>query len=80
MDNSLVSHVFCYAGFSYPERPLAFEWQGQRFEVAQVVTTWQTPSGKTFYVRTSGEDLFSLEYDQGEERWLVQPLSLRVSA
>lgn len=46
--------VECYAGYRYPERPLAFTWQGERLAVEQVERQWRTPAGLSFLVRAAG--------------------------
>lgn len=71
--------VWCYAGSSYAQRPLAFLWQGQRLEVAAVAAEWRTPDGKTFVVRTPDGQVFKLFYNHRLELWQVGLIDLRMT-
>ncbi len=63
--------VECHSGHEYAERPVAFQWQGQRLEVAEILGRWRTPSGKAFQVLTSNQQVFVLSYYEQEESWEV---------
>lgn len=65
--------VECYSGHEYAERPLAFEWRGERMVVESVLQQQITPEGKRFYVQTPGGDRFWLDYDQAADRWGITP-------
>ena len=70
--------VECYAGHRYPERPLAFMWQGERLAVTQVERQWRTPTGLSFLVRAAGDGgRFVLTYTEppaeaGGDSWDVR--------
>jgi hypothetical protein len=68
------AYVECYSGHIYAQRPLAFEWQGQRKEVAEVETDWQAPEGKCFRVRTMDSQVFELVYLAAEDTWAIKAL------
>ncbi len=71
--------VECYAGARYPERPLAFHWQGERLTVAEVERQWRTPTELVFHVRTIDGRRFALTYreagEPGTEEWRIEPLT-----
>lgn len=73
------AQVWCYAGSSYAQRPLAFLWQGQQMEVAAVSAEWRTPDGKTFLVRTPNGQVFKLVYNHQQDDWLVELIDLRTT-
>jgi hypothetical protein len=66
-----VQDVECRSEAAYAERPLAFTWQGQRQEVAQVISNWRTPAGKAFRVLTESGALFDLNYDEQADKWQI---------
>jgi len=63
------TRVECYAGASYPERPRAFTWQGERLTVEAVLSGWYEPRGPGFRVRASDGSVFLLQYTSGEDAW-----------
>ena len=67
--------VECYAGHTYPQRPLAFWWQGQRLVVAAVHSEARLPSGRRFLVETTGEQIFEINYNQLADTWTVRDVS-----
>jgi hypothetical protein len=66
--------VECRSGSEYAERPLAFRWQGQRLEVAEVAGRGRTPLGRYFRVQTRDGRLFDLVYTELDETWQVTPV------
>lgn len=67
-----VSEVECYAGSTYPERPLAFTWEGQRYEVQEVIDRRREPEGVGFLVRSATSDtLFDLFYSTESDSWQI---------
>ncbi len=67
--------VECYAGYAYPERPVAFWWNGRRVEVMGVRKEERTPQGKRFVVETGDERVFELEYDEAEGEWMINEIT-----
>lgn len=65
------SHVECYSGSEYAEYPRAFDWQGQRLVVDEVLQRRRTPSGKTFRVRVAGGQVYDLIYNEMSQVWLA---------
>ena len=63
--------VECRSDSEYAERPLALVWEGQRYEVAEILSQWRTPSGKWFCVRTVSEQIFRLHYDEHAHEWFI---------
>jgi hypothetical protein len=67
------SKVSCYSGHTYAQRPRAFFWQGEEYEVSAVVSEEHTPQGKKFLVKTTGGELFNLDYTIDIDDWQVNP-------
>lgn len=65
--------VECHSGYEYAEHPIAFQWQGQRLDVAEVMDTWRIPGGKCFRVRTSDDQVFELFYGELYAEWRINP-------
>ena len=66
-----MSRVRCYAGMSYPERPIAFEWQGVWLEVVDVLRSVRTLEGMTFDIVTGDNQKYRLEWREVGDFWLV---------
>lgn len=64
--------VVCYAGTGYPERPRAFIWQDERYEVEEVGRRWRTPAEYGFSVRTTEGEHFTLLYHEREDVWTLK--------
>jgi len=69
-----MSDVVCHSGFTYAERPIAFWWGEERFEVSAVEANWRTPQGKGFRVRTQQGLRFELFYDEHNDEWEIIPV------
>ena len=69
----MTGHVECRSDWSYAQRPLAFTWQGERLIIQEIIAERQTPSGKSFTVRTLEQGNFELSYDQQSDNWTIQP-------
>lgn len=63
--------VECRSDSEYAERPTAFYWQDQRLEIAEVLSRWRTPQGKSFRVRTVDDQVFELAYDEITAEWQI---------
>lgn len=66
--------VECRAEYTYPQRPTAVWWAGQRLAVTAVETEWRIPQGKAFRVCCEDGKRFELFFLEGENRWLVNLL------
>lgn len=67
-------HVTCYSGHTYAERPTAFEWRGDHFEVETIEALWREPDGPRFRVRTADGGRFRLTYDEAADQWALKPI------
>ena len=65
--------VECHSGFTYAQRPVALNWQGERLEIERVVAEWQVPDGKRFRVVTHDGRVFELFYRTENDEWQVVP-------
>lgn len=45
--------VEAYSGYRYGERPRAFTWRGERYQVLSVERRWRTSQGYGFIVRAA---------------------------
>ncbi|MBE0700042.1 MAG: hypothetical protein IH586_24210 [Anaerolineaceae bacterium] len=70
----LTALVECYSGYQYPERPVAFQWQGDRLKVEQILAEWRIPDGKRFQVRTQDGQLFDLFFREMYDEWQIYPV------
>ena len=61
--------VSCYSGHTYAERPYSFLWGETEHEVEEIEKEWREPEGKHFRVRTRGNKLFELCYNETEWQW-----------
>lgn len=61
----------CYAGASYPQRPLAVWVENERLQVLEVLREFRTPEGKSYLVRVQGEQIFELHYLERCDKWRV---------
>ncbi len=65
--------VECHSGYTYPDRPVAFTWQGRCYEIETVEAEWRSPEGKYFHVRTQGGLVFDLLYRELYDGWQIIP-------
>jgi hypothetical protein len=66
--------VKSYAGSTYPENPRSLEWEGQQYEVQEIIHRTREPEGLRFIVRCSPEDqVFELYYHLINGDWRIQP-------
>ena len=72
--------VECRSDWSYAQRPLAFQWEGQRRQVAAILAEQRTPEGLRFLVRSAEDELFELIYHQNLDHWTIQPQAAKESA
>jgi len=65
--------VMCRSDSEYAERPIAVIWEGQRWEVVEILARWRTPGGKCFRVSIQDGQTFELFYDETTDAWRVTP-------
>ena len=65
------TRVECHSGYTYAQRPKAFEWQEERLEVHIIRATWLLPEGRRFRVHTEDGRAFDLTYLEEEDTWTV---------
>jgi aminotransferase len=58
----------------YGERPIAFQYAGERLQVAEVERAWREPSGLLFTASTPDGRRFRLAYCEQTDHWTVQPI------
>ena len=66
--------VICRSDHGYIGLPLAFYWQEQRLEVAEVLVQNHTPTGYWFRVRNAEFGIFELNYDLDSDQWSVHQI------
>ena len=68
----MMPRVRCYAGTSYPERPLAFEWEGVWRDVVAVVRSARSPEGMVFDVLSQDGRRYRLMWFEASDNWSVE--------
>ncbi len=63
--------VECHSEYEYAEKPLAFWWQDQRWEIEEILAQWRIPGGKCFRVRTKDNQIFELFYGELFDEWRI---------
>jgi hypothetical protein len=64
--------VECYSGQTYAERPLALYWEGERFEITEILSRWRSPGEIYFLVRIEDGRIFQLVYYDTEDVWSIE--------
>jgi hypothetical protein len=65
--------VECLSGADYADRPLAFTWEGRRWEIAEILERWRGPGEKGFRIKTTEGQVFELTYREIPDDWRVRP-------
>jgi hypothetical protein len=65
-------NVTCRSDFTYAQQPVALTWQGQPYEVIQVMDRWRSPTGLHFRVLSHDNRVFMLTYHEAEDQWSIQ--------
>jgi len=73
MDHPLNDPVECHSGFEYADRPVALHYQGERFEITEIIARWRIPGGRCFRVMTVVGRTFELFYGELYDEWRVNP-------
>jgi len=66
--------VECRSESSYPEKPVAFIWEGTRHKVNDILSRSRDPQGISFRVRTTERLVFELIYATAADMWLITPI------
>jgi hypothetical protein len=66
--------VECLSSSSYPERPVALHWAGERLEIEAILSQWRTPEERWFRVQTRDQRIFELTYEEIGEGWRIHPI------
>ncbi len=61
--------VRCYSGRTYADRPVSFTFENVIYKVERVEGEWQAPGARCFRVRTEGNRLFELCYNERQDEW-----------
>jgi hypothetical protein len=71
--------VECYSGYKANERPIAFIFQGARWEVQEIIDRWcegdhesSRPEISYFKVRTTEGQVFIIRYQSLFDAWSIQ--------
>ncbi|MEW6093950.1 MAG: hypothetical protein AB1531_08310 [Chloroflexota bacterium] len=73
--------VECLSSSTYPERPIALTWEGERLEITTILSQWRTPEALWFrvqafrHVQRGDQRTFDLAFFEAEARWQIQPVS-----
>ena len=61
--------VECHSGYTYAERPIALQWDGDRLVVEEIEDQWRIPGGRKFRVRVEDGRTFELFYGELYGDW-----------
>lgn len=71
--------VECYSGHKVNERPIAFTYQGNRWEIKEIIDRWYEggpdpirPEVNYFKVKTTGGKIFVLRYLSLFDSWSLK--------
>lgn len=64
-----LTNVRCYAGTRYPERPMAFQWEGRWLNVARVEREVRTSEGLRFDVVAEPSQRYRLSWIEQRDVW-----------
>lgn len=73
MTEHKTAKVRCYAGASYPERPIALEWEGCWLEVVELTAQARTPEGLQFDVLAEDARRYRLAWHAETDEWAIMP-------
>ncbi|HOK05880.1 MAG TPA: hypothetical protein P5269_03120 [Syntrophales bacterium] len=75
------TRVYFYSGYKAVVRPLAFDYEGRRREVEEILDRWYEgdrdaarPVVNYFKVKTEEGGVFLVRYDSSSDTWAVRPL------
>lgn len=63
--------VECYAGYQYPERPVAFRIKDRNFKVEKIIDRWYGEEEHTFKVLADDQRVYLLSYRPGQDVWTL---------
>ena len=61
--------VECYSGYTFAERPIAFVWEGRRYQIERILQRWRSPDGPGFRVLTADGAQYELTYSEAHDEW-----------
>ena len=64
--------VECHSGHTYAERPRAFYWYSERFEISTIQAEWRSPEGKHFRAEAKNGSVFELIYKEASNTWQIK--------
>ena len=71
MGEKLEPLVECYSGSEYAERPIAFQWEGQRVTINDIRERWRVPGRLCFRVGVEDGRRFELFYNELNDVWEI---------
>jgi hypothetical protein len=71
MGQELTPQVECYSGSAYAERPIAFQYKGQRLFVNDIQDRWRIPGLMCFRVAIEDGRRFELLYNELTDIWEI---------
>jgi hypothetical protein len=67
--------VHCYAGTSYPERPVAFEWEGRWLDVTRIIAQARSPAGLEFDLLAEDGQRYRLKWAEISDVWSIEHIA-----
>jgi hypothetical protein len=67
-----VVKVECHSGYTYAEKPIAVEMDGNHLEIMKIIAESRTSSGRKFTVRLKDGKEIELDYDENKDEWKIE--------
>ena len=64
--------VSCRSEDSYPQQPIRMAWDNKILEIATIISRSRLPDGQVFRVKTNGDRIFKLYYQEEKDLWSGQ--------
>jgi hypothetical protein len=64
--------VICRSEDSYPQKPVGLIWESERLPIMTILSRSRLPDELQFRVKTTGDRIFELYYQEETDRWLCQ--------
>ncbi len=71
MGEELKPEVECYSGGAYADRPIAFQWEGQKVYINDIQERWRVPGLLCFRVGVEDGRRFELFYNELNDQWEI---------
>ena len=64
--------VECHSDYKYAQTPVAFTFQGKRYQIRRILKQWRESSKDFFVVQTPEEKEYTISYEEARDRWHLE--------